>query len=210
MHGHADLHQSITASRCHTGIPHLSFKNNILFRAPHLRLRNVHLSSMGNKSALVHQHLLQQHLQKGPTGLVNAAHISRHGLPTWRMIPICRRAWSTMRHHFRGKNTSISSCRGSRFDPYSVRFPRTSCSSWSSCATYGDDLASTSLSHTHESKYWTSPMVMPRTLSQYGTLRVWAATQHAPAPGTEPWRLDQSNHCSSTFCHFLLTLQVWP
>ena len=167
MHGHADLHQSITASRCHTGIPHLSFKNNILFRAPHLRLRNVHLSSMGNKSALVHQDLLQQHLQKGPTGLVNAAHISRHGLPTWRMIPICRRAWSTMRHHFRGKNTSISSCRGSRFDPYSVRFPRTSCSSWSSCATYGDDLASTSLSHTHKSKYWTSPMVMPRTLSQW-------------------------------------------
>ena len=112
----ADLHQSITASRCHTGITHWSFKNNILFRAPHLRLRNVHLSFMGT---VVHQHLLQHeaYLQKGPTGLVNAVHISRHGLPTWRTIPICCRAWSTLRHHFRGKNTSISSCCGSRFDP---------------------------------------------------------------------------------------------
>ena len=128
MHGHADLHQSITASRCRTAIPHLSSQNNILIRASRLRLRNVHLSFMGNKSALVHQRLLQHeaYLQKGPTGLVNAAHISRHGLPTWRMISICFRAWSTLRHHFRGKNTSISSCCGSRFDPCHLN---TQCSS---------------------------------------------------------------------------------
>ena len=114
------ISQSLPAGAILHGMPHLSFKNNILFRAPHLRLRNVHLSFMDNKSALVHQHLLQHeaYLQKGPTGLVNAAHTSRHGLPTWRMIPICRRAWSTLRHHFRGKNTSISSCRWSRFDPF--------------------------------------------------------------------------------------------
>ena len=120
MYGHADLHQSIAASRCPTGIPDLSFKTIFSIALPiYGSCRNVHLSFMGNKSALVHQHLLQHeaYLQKGSTGLVNAAHISRHGLATWRMIPICRRAWSTLRHHFRGKNTSISSCHGSRFDP---------------------------------------------------------------------------------------------
>ena len=113
MHGHADLHQSITASRCHTGIPHLSSQNNILL--------NVHLSFMGNKSVVVHQCLLQHeaYLQQGSTGLVNAAHISRHCLPTctWWTILIHFRAWSTLRHHFWGKNISFSSCCGSRFDP---------------------------------------------------------------------------------------------
>eukprot|EP00731_Ephydatia_muelleri_P011141 Em0006g35a len=187
MYGHADLHQSIAASRCPTGIPDLSFKTIFSIALPiYGSCRNVHLSFMGNKSALVHQHLLQHeaYLQKGSTGLVNAAHISRHGLATWRMIPICRRAWSTLRHHFRGKNTSISSCHGSRFDPCPLNTRCgshvLSCSSWSSCATYGDDIASTSLSHTHESKYWTSPMVMPRTLSQ------WHATGMGRHPADRP------------------------
>ena len=52
------------------------------------------------------------------SSMLRISHESRLGLPMWRMIPICRIAGSTLRHHFRGKNTSISSCRGSSFDPF--------------------------------------------------------------------------------------------